>query len=364
MNNIRINGGKASELLVMGESINELRIDGVTVWKKEAAGTATTSLMRDGLAPGSGLAGTVFMGTGLTRDQIESVEVIHAANPIEFLSASDYNGSPILHATDISHPQSEDPAITFYTAGDTAGLYKVYAAGVNGVAMSWNGANFFRLLTNAQYLDFTLLDVSRVTSFASMFNGTIQATSFGDLSSWDLSNAISLNSMFNNCQSLISIGDTSGWKTPNCETTANMHLNNYALLELDYSGFDTSKIVTMTSMFNSCRALESVGDLSGWDVSSCTTFGSMFLHCHSLQNLSVRGWDTTGADNISQIFRNTNVLSSIDLSNWVIPTATNQSNIFTGSGVNTAYVNTAEMQLWVQNAQGWTRVPPREIIVA
>ena len=359
-----VNGDLVTRPFFNGTRPRGISVDGELAWQYYTGiRPPSTSLMRDGLAPGSGLAGTVFMGTGLFRDQVESVEIIDVSNPLGFLTASEYRDRPIVHAADITHPQSIDPAITFYTTGDTPGLFKVYTAGVQGVAMSWNGANFFRLLTSAKYIDLTLLDVSRVTSFASMFNGTSQLTSFGDLSNWDFTNAISMNSMFNNCQSLISLGDTSGWKTPNCETLANMHLNNFALMELDYSGFNTSKVTTMTSTFNSCRSLVSVGDLSSWDTSHCTTFGSMFLHCHSLKKLVVSGWDTTTADNISQMFRNTNVLESFDLTDWVLPTSTNQANIFTGSGANVAYVNTVEMQAWVQNAQGWTRVPPRKIIL-
>ena len=56
------------------------------------------------------------------------------------------------------------------------------------------------------------------------------------------------------------------------------------LASLDLSGFDTSAVTSMLSMFESCSGLTSL-DLSGFDTSAVTSMDYMFAYCSSLTSL-------------------------------------------------------------------------------
>lgn len=67
--------------------------------------------------------------------------------------------------------------------------------------------------------------------------------------------------------------------------------NCSSLINLDLSGFDTSNITDMISLFYCCKRLQSL-NLSNFDTSSVTKMDCIFEGCSSLTNLDVSSFDT------------------------------------------------------------------------
>ena len=66
------------------------------------------------------------------------------------------------------------------------------------------------------------------------------------------------------------------------------------LLSIEYSNLDTSNIVNMTCLFNSCKLLTSIPDISKWNTSNVCIMKNMFSGCHNLEKLpDISKWDIT-----------------------------------------------------------------------
>ena len=70
---------------------------------------------------------------------------------------------------------------------------------------------------------------------------------------------------------------------------------------LDLSGWKTSGVKNMYSMFWECKPLESL-DLSGWDTSNVTSMEAMFFGCNRLKSIDMTGWDTSEVTNMNSMF--------------------------------------------------------------
>lgn len=64
----------------------------------------------------------------------------------------------------------------------------------------------------------------------------------------------------------------------------------HKLSELKISGWNTSNVKDMDSMFSECYRLKEL-DLSGWDVSNINYICYMFNKCQSLELLNLTGWN-------------------------------------------------------------------------
>ena len=73
------------------------------------------------------------------------------------------------------------------------------------------------------------------------------------------------------------------------------------LIDLDLSGFNTSKVIYMSYMFYGCSSLTNL-DLSGFDTSNVTEMSYMFRGCSSLTNLDLSSFDTSNAEYYNNIF--------------------------------------------------------------
>ena len=96
---------------------------------------------------------------------------------------------------------------------------------------------------------------------------------------------------------------------------------------LDLSGWKTSRVNNMRSMFSECSALKSI-DLSGWDTSNVENMSLMFFFCDTLESLDLSGWDTSNVENMSLMFCNCESLESLDLSGWKTSKVKDMNNIF------------------------------------
>lgn len=71
--------------------------------------------------------------------------------------------------------------------------------------------------------------------------------------------------------------------------------------EIDLRGMDTSRVTSMSHMFNLCENLDRV-DLSTLDTRNVEDMGSMFSSCHNLIELDLSSLDTSNVENMSCMF--------------------------------------------------------------
>ena len=131
----------------------------------------------------------------------------------------------------------------------------------------------------------------------------------------DVSFVEDLGGLFYNIANGVKTLDLSGWKTSNVKDMSSMFYSCRNLKSLDLSGWDTSNVKTMSCVFSCCYNLESL-DLSGWKTSNVKTMCSMFASCNSLESLDLSGWDTSKVENMDWVFNNCSNLKSLDLSGW------------------------------------------------
>lgn len=95
------------------------------------------------------------------------------------------------------------------------------------------------------------------------------------------------------------------------------------------SGFDTSSVLDMTDMFNSCKNLCSI-DLSTFDTGRVTSMRGMFYKCHSLSSIDLSTFDTSNVKDMRSMFFECSALSSLDLSSFNTARVKDMSEMFAG----------------------------------
>ena len=147
-----------------------------------------------------------------------------------------------------------------------------------------------------------------------MFRNCSSLTSL-DVSGFDTSKVTSISFIFSGCSSLTSL-DVSGFDTSKVTSMYCVFQSCSSLTSLDVSGFDTSKVTSMNRMFYSCSSLTSL-DVSGFDTSKVTSMYGMFYNCSSLTPpLNVSGFDTSNVTDMSFIFSGCSGLTSLDVSGF------------------------------------------------
>ena len=152
----------------------------------------------------------------------------------------------------------------------------------------------------------TSINKKAIVSMSSMFYGS--KTSKIDLSSFDTSNVVNMSGMFNSC------------------TNIN---------KLNLRNFDTSKVSNMSAMFYSATSLEEV-NLDGFDLTSSTSgsniLGAMFSGANNLKRVSMKNWK------IPKLFTNaigcrtsslcSESLEYIDVTDWDLSKTKNLNGLF------------------------------------
>ena len=130
-----------------------------------------------------------------------------------------------------------------------------------------------------------------------------------DTTGWDTSNVTNMNSMFEYCESLTTL-DVSNWDTSNVTDMGYMFNRCYELTTIDVSKFDTSNVTDMSYMFDNCNKLTTL-DVSNWDTSKVTNMSYMFEYCESLTTLDVSKFDTSNVTDMGYMFNRCYELTTI-----------------------------------------------------
>lgn len=165
------------------------------------------------------------------------------------------------------------------------------------------------------------LDVSRITSFACLFEG---ATIYWDLSRWDTSNVTNMSSAFSRC--IFHPGVDCGIQRWNVSKVTNMSgmfcfsqgfnspvgqwdVSQVTVMRLMFHGcysfnqnlnaWNTARVQAMDRMFSHCESYNQ--PMNRWNVAAVTTFNSMFQGAKSF-NQSLDVWGTVGASDRRSMF--------------------------------------------------------------
>ncbi|MGY0180014.1 BspA family leucine-rich repeat surface protein, partial [Lactococcus garvieae] len=108
------------------------------------------------------------------------------------------------------------------------------------------------------------------------------------------------------------------------------------LTSLDVSGFDTSKVTAMSSMFKGMSGLTSL-DVSSFDTSQVTAMISMFKGMSGLTSLDVSSFDTSQVTAMVSMFKGMSGLTSLDVSGFDTSKVT-AMNLMLGGMTNLRYL--------------------------
>ena len=138
-------------------------------------------------------------------------------------------------------------------------------------------SNMFGSCIGLVSLDLSNWDTENVRNMSGMFN-TTNLIDLGDISDWDVGNVAAFASMFKDCSSLLNFSDLSGWNvSEQCSDLSRMFYRTSSILpsNLDLSSWNVSNVATMAEMFYGCRSIEYL-DITGWDTSKLIDASGMF----------------------------------------------------------------------------------------
>ena len=116
------------------------------------------------------------------------------------------------------------------------------------------------------------------------------------------------------------------WNNPlsNCHA---MFKGMSHILEINFTDFDTSKVIDMSKMFMNCESLENL-DLSSFDTSNVEDMSYMFSRCDSLKNIEISNFKTSKVKNMEGMFEFCDDLKYIDIDNFDTSSVINMDYMF------------------------------------
>ena len=148
-----------------------------------------------------------------------------------------------------------------------------------------------------------------------------------DLSGFDTSEVTSMNTMFYTMSSLKNI-DVSGFNTTNVTDMYAMFDQTGVIEELNVSNFDTSKVTNMGYMFFSLAKVREL-DLTNFDTRNVTNMFGMFEYMTAVSKIKFSTkFDTSNATNMGNMFSNARSLQQLDLSHFNTKKIKNMTSMF------------------------------------
>ena len=121
-----------------------------------------------------------------------------------------------------------------------------------------------------------------------------------DFSSFNSSKIIDMAFMFFSCSSLESVKFAS-FNTSNVNNMNGVFYNCSSLKTINLTSFNTSKVCNMNSMFRGCSTLEEI-NLSMFDTNKVTDINFMFSNCLSLKEINISNFKTSKVEKIQGFF--------------------------------------------------------------
>ena len=160
-----------------------------------------------------------------------------------------------------------------------------------------------------------------------MFSNMFELTSL-DFSNFDTSKVVNMAGMFSYVLDLTSL-DLSNFDTSKVVNMSGMFSNMRGPTSLNLSNFDTSQVTDMSGMFSNVNHLTSL-NLSNFSTSKVTDMSGMFSSMYALTSLNLSNFDTSQVIDMSGMFSNMLELTSLDLSNFNTSKVANMGFMFKG----------------------------------
>lgn len=221
----------------------------------------------------------------------------------------------------IINEMAEDRAANVAEHGEAVKIYNPYTSRVPYVSTDIPWANDRASIHSVKFGS-TVKPTSTSRWFYDLANCTAM-----DFTGLDTSAVLSMNAMFVGCSALTSL-DLSSFDTSNVTDIGGMFYDCTSLTSLNLSSFDTSNVTNMGGgVFTNCRALTSL-DLSNFDTSKVTNLGYMFTNCYALAQLNIGSFDTSKVIDMTSLFNHCRALETIDIRNFDTSKVTAMSYMF------------------------------------
>lgn len=192
-----------------------------------------------------------------------------------------------------------------------------------------NMARMFQKDSSLTSISLSSLDTSLVIDLKGMFDGCAMLTSL-DLSSFNTSNVTSISGMFKNCSNLETL-NISSFNTSKITGMSQTFMGCGGLRTINLSNFDTSLVTTMNSLFYDCTELREVKLGSKFVTTNVQNMNSMFYSCKNLEsaaiNVLLNRFNTSKVTTMSNMFNGCLKLISIDLNTFNMSNVTDTTDM-------------------------------------
>ena len=177
---------------------------------------------------------------------------------------------------------------------------------INMTRISPYGAGGEVLQFNCPIIGVETWNISKTTSLNCIFE-KYEGTTL-NVSGWDTTNITTMKSVFSRCSNLTTIYGLENWDTSNVTDMESMFNNCSSLTSLDLSNWNTSNVTNMNAMFKNCSSLTSITGIESWNTSKVTNMSSMFQGCTKLSNFDfIKSWNFSSLVSFNDVFQRSGI---------------------------------------------------------
>lgn len=196
----------------------------------------------------------------------------------------------------------------------------------NGVKFSESTSYMFANCEKLESLNVSNWNMSSVKDISHMFENTTNLTSISGIDDWNVSNVADMSYLFS--YSAINSLDITGWTTTSLTDMNSMFYNCTSLTDIaGLNTIDVSKVKNISNMFNSCRKLTTL-TFSNWTTNNLLYMDAFLKDCSTLSSVSISNLNLSKVASLYEVFSGCRALTTIDLSNWNTSKVTNMSKMF------------------------------------
>jgi surface protein len=166
--------------------------------------------------------------------------------------------------------------------------------------------------------DLSEIDTSKVTDMSELFYD-LYGYSFStiDISGWNTSNVNNMNSMFDGCSTLKKIIGLENLNVENVKDMDFMFSGCKELSEINISKWNTKNLNFSRLMFNKCYKLKNIIGIENFKTDNIYKANSMFNSCKKLKTLDLSKWIMKKCTCINGMFKGCISLEKIDgINDW------------------------------------------------
>ena len=180
-------------------------------------------------------------------------------------------------------------------------------------------------------LDLSNFKTNKLNDMNQMFWNceSLKELSFGY--NWKTENVTDMSSLFSGCKSLKEVSFVYDFDTQNVEDMGGMFNNCEQLEHINMSfgqEFNTAKVTNMSRMFQNCKLLKWMPTISTTE--NVQGMMQMFSGCESMEEINFTGYDMSKVSSNSGMFQNCKSLKVLNLSNFRGESLKYYNNLFSG----------------------------------